>query len=149
MQCLGSGTHTRMPEKNVLEMTDLREVIEWLRVVKKPQEERARPWGVQGSGWSPQVGLWGDSSAWGYTEKVAGAAFANNLWAGGGHVADRVKGRGLQGHCPPPLMEPEVLRTQMESSCPALSEQVEKPRHRGSQPARPGRGQHERGGPAW
>lgn len=45
VQCLGSGTHTRMPEKNVLEMTDLREVIEWLRVVKKPQEERASPVG--------------------------------------------------------------------------------------------------------
>lgn len=37
----------------------------------------------------------------------------------------------------------------MESSRPALIEQTEKPRHRESQPAQPGRGQHERGGPAW
>lgn len=56
VQCLGSGTHTRMPEKNVLEMTDLREVIEWLRVVKKPQEERARPCGSKAQVGAPKLG---------------------------------------------------------------------------------------------
>lgn len=95
VQCVGSGTHTRMSEKNVLKMTDLREVIGWLRVVKKPQEERGRPWGSKAQVGAPKLGC----GAILQHEKVEGAAFVNNLWAGGGHEADRVKGRGFQGHC--------------------------------------------------